>query len=317
MVDNGADVQIDRGNYTRIHNAILEQLAKTNLNGREFRCVMFLLRSTYGFNRKEAQISLTEWTNGTGIKRGHIAATLDELAARKIITKTEGDAKTKRATAWQFNKYFEQWLTSTPLGTGFSGATSTQGGANTSTQGGTVTGTQGGTNTSTPHQSTIRSIKDSIKDNSKDIEKQGERPEALDAPKMPQRRVKVEADGYTQEARALGLTPVQFVEQLNTWLDITGTRALVDAGDDNRLRYAKEDTLILARLGYADKETALELADLWRADNPYRTGKRPTWANLKDFASQRAAAMAEAANRPAQRYSYTNPFTGEKVQVTA
>lgn len=153
---NGSDIQVEKGNYTRIHNAILEALASTNFSGRELRCLLHLLRMTYGFNRKATAISLSEWTKATGIKRGHVNETLKGLVDRNVITKTDGNASA--AAIWEFNKYAEGWLASTPSGTGFP-----------STYMGTGTSTQDGTGTSTPLMSTTEDTKDIIKDISKDV----------------------------------------------------------------------------------------------------------------------------------------------------
>jgi phage replication O-like protein O len=152
---NGSEIQVERGNYTRIHNAILEALSSTNFSGRELRCLLHLLRMTYGFNRKATAISLTEWSKATGIKRGHVNETLKELVQRNVIAKTDGNASA--AAIWEFNKYSESWGTSTGMGTGFTG-----------TDMGTGTSTQEGTGTSTPLMSTTEDTKDIIKDNSKE-----------------------------------------------------------------------------------------------------------------------------------------------------
>ena len=57
----GSEIQVDAGNFTRIHNAILERLAKsTDLNGAAFRCLMFLFRQTYGFGKKQDTLSFSQ-----------------------------------------------------------------------------------------------------------------------------------------------------------------------------------------------------------------------------------------------------------------
>lgn len=286
---SGSDIQIDKGNYTRVHNAILEVLAMTELNGRELRCLLHLLRSTYGFNRKEAVISLTEWCKATKITRGHVNETLKRLVDRNIITKaTEG---AYMPATWAFNKHHETWGTSTPMGTGFNG---TQGGTGTSTQVGTIDSTQGGTGTSTPLMCSTGDAKESIKERSKESIKTGEYAPGLELPK--QRAEKVIADDYTAQAKELGLQPAQFVAMVNVWLDIIGARALVDAGDTRKLDYVKGDTLILARLGYCDRDAALDLVDKWHEAYPYKTGI-PTLPNLKDYASQTAETV-----KPKKKY---------------
>jgi phage replication O-like protein O len=111
MVANGADIQIDRGSYTRIHNAILERLAHHDFTSREYACILYLLRMTYGFNRKECQLSNGDFAKATNIERPAIIKTLRGLVQRSVICKDEGDPY--HAATWSFNKYFEQWDTPT------------------------------------------------------------------------------------------------------------------------------------------------------------------------------------------------------------
>jgi phage replication O-like protein O len=106
-IPDGPSIQIDNGDFTRIHNAILDKLACMPLSGRQFRCLMFLFRKTYGFNKKIDKISLSQWTEGTGIARQHVWAILHSLqTARIVYCESNGP---KRAMTWGFNKYHEQW----------------------------------------------------------------------------------------------------------------------------------------------------------------------------------------------------------------
>lgn len=97
-------IQVEDGEYTRIHNAILEALAKARLTGSEFRCVFYLLRKTYGWNKKEDRISLSQWAEGTDTKRNHVMSILNGLIAKKIIYKLDGYIPT-----YGFNKYTDEW----------------------------------------------------------------------------------------------------------------------------------------------------------------------------------------------------------------
>jgi phage replication O-like protein O len=97
-------IQVEDGEYTRIHNAILEALAKARLSGSEFRCVFYLLRKTYGWNKKEDKISLSQWAEGTDTKRNHVIATLNGLVEKKIMYRVDGYIPT-----YGFNKHVEEW----------------------------------------------------------------------------------------------------------------------------------------------------------------------------------------------------------------
>lgn len=103
-------IQIDDGEFTRLHNDILEKLALARLTASEFRCLMFLFRSTYGWQKKEDTISLSQWATGTGTdpeKRHNMLRTLQGLVAKRVIYSIP-NGNNKPAT-WGFNKYFDEW----------------------------------------------------------------------------------------------------------------------------------------------------------------------------------------------------------------
>lgn len=106
MITCGADIQTENG-FVRIHPAILELLARQTLSGREFRCLMFLFRKTYGYHKRDDRISLSQWEQGTGIPRTRVGAVLTELVAKNIVTKKDNGAN--RPATWGFNKHFETW----------------------------------------------------------------------------------------------------------------------------------------------------------------------------------------------------------------
>lgn len=103
---NGKSIQVDDGEFTRVHNAIFEALARARLSGSEFRCVMFLFRKTYGWNKKEDVISLSQWAEGTDSKRPHVLTTLNSLLKKNIIYRRLDGGQ---IPTYGFNKYIEQW----------------------------------------------------------------------------------------------------------------------------------------------------------------------------------------------------------------
>jgi phage replication O-like protein O len=102
----GKEIQIEGGEYTRIHNAILETLSYARISGSEFHCVMFLFRKTYGWGKKDDRISLSQWADATKTKRPHVLAALNKLIKRKIIYKTGIKGQ---IPSYGFNKYIEEW----------------------------------------------------------------------------------------------------------------------------------------------------------------------------------------------------------------
>ncbi|USK46321.1 replication protein [Cytobacillus oceanisediminis] len=96
-----------KNGYTRIANEILEKIAKTDLNGTQLRIVMVIWRYTYGFSRKEYEISLAFLAEAIDTLRGHVDRELTNLINRKIIN-VVGIGK-RRGRILSFNKNYEEW----------------------------------------------------------------------------------------------------------------------------------------------------------------------------------------------------------------
>lgn len=109
MIDQGIDIQVERGNWAKVHNCILEKLACIKLDGREAKCIFFLLRMTYGNQTKEHCISLSLWADGTSIDKRHVKPVIDKLIERNIVYRLEGKRGRGNTAIYGFNKYFEQW----------------------------------------------------------------------------------------------------------------------------------------------------------------------------------------------------------------
>lgn len=106
-----SDIQIDAGDFTRLHNTILEKLAVARFTASEYRCLMFLFRATYGWQKKEDAISLSQWAAGVGLDakkdRGNVLNTLNSLVAKRVICMKVNGAG--HVSTWGFNKHFDDW----------------------------------------------------------------------------------------------------------------------------------------------------------------------------------------------------------------
>ncbi len=110
-----ANPQKERG-YTAIANEIMEALSKTRIAGEARQVLDFILRKTYGFNKKEDAISLSQFYLGTGLSKTHIIRALHYLGNINIICITKkGKGKTNN---YRFNKDFTTWQPITKKGTG-------------------------------------------------------------------------------------------------------------------------------------------------------------------------------------------------------
>lgn len=99
--------QLENG-YTRIANEILEMLAKTDLNGTQRRIIDVVLRQTYGFQRKEHEISLNFLSNATDIHKMQIQRELASLIDRKILIVVK-EATFNKSRILTFNKNYKEW----------------------------------------------------------------------------------------------------------------------------------------------------------------------------------------------------------------
>lgn len=105
----GSDIQVEKGNFTRIHNAILEKIITSHFTSREYSAILYLLRITYGYQTTEVKLSGTDWEQGTGIKRQNIMAVVSDLVERNIILQTGGGRGRGNVATYRFNKYFDMW----------------------------------------------------------------------------------------------------------------------------------------------------------------------------------------------------------------
>lgn len=101
---------VEDGNYMRLHNEIVEALAAMPLNGSEFRCLMAVFRKTYGWNKKEDEISYGQIAELTNLDRRAVIRAMQSLLDKNLIYRKDNGQFTE--ATWGFNKYFDQWGTS-------------------------------------------------------------------------------------------------------------------------------------------------------------------------------------------------------------
>lgn len=97
-----------RDSYTKLFNPILEALCKTEFTGREMRVVLFVIRSTYGWNKKKYPLSKSFIAEGTGISRRHVGDVVRELVRRNILI-DYGTDKKSRCKVYGLNKKYSTW----------------------------------------------------------------------------------------------------------------------------------------------------------------------------------------------------------------
>ncbi len=96
--------QLENG-YTKIANEIMDALIKFRIPGEERQCLDFIIRKTYGYNKKEDMISNSQFVAATGIKKGNVSRAIKNLISKNIVIKNDN----KRIPSYRFNKFYKQW----------------------------------------------------------------------------------------------------------------------------------------------------------------------------------------------------------------
>jgi phage replication O-like protein O len=92
--------------YTKIANELLQELCKVRIPGEAMQIFLVILRHTYGYNKKEDRIALSQFTEETGIVRTHVQRAIDKLVKVNIVT-LKGNCV---GVYYGINKHFSTWL---------------------------------------------------------------------------------------------------------------------------------------------------------------------------------------------------------------
>jgi len=96
--------QLENG-YLRIANEIVDKLCSYRLSGEEWMVLLTILRKTYGFQKKEDVISLSQFFKATGLAKPSICRAINKLVKKKVINKKA----TGNSYSYCFNKIFTTW----------------------------------------------------------------------------------------------------------------------------------------------------------------------------------------------------------------
>jgi phage replication O-like protein O len=107
-----ANPQKENG-YTSIANEILEQIAKIKLSPTQYRIIFIVWRYTYGFNRKEHELSLSFLSTATGCDKRQLQRELKSLEEKKVIDQVIKSGAYRKVS---FNKNYEEWVGETTIG---------------------------------------------------------------------------------------------------------------------------------------------------------------------------------------------------------
>lgn len=106
---NDKELQLENGNYTRVVNRLLEELAHAKLLGAEYAVCLYLMRKTYGFQKKSDQVSLSQFEAGTGLSRPTVVKALKNLQLVKVLKLVKTGSSVHQSSEYSINKYFGTW----------------------------------------------------------------------------------------------------------------------------------------------------------------------------------------------------------------
>jgi len=96
--------------YTPIANELMEKLGRYRISGQEWQILIVVLRQTWGWQKKEDEISLSQFVEKTEMDRSSCVRAIRKLVTKKLLS---SDKKvTTYANKYRFNKDYGQWTAS-------------------------------------------------------------------------------------------------------------------------------------------------------------------------------------------------------------
>lgn len=91
--------------YVPIANELVEHLASIRISGEAMQVLWVILRKTYGFNKKEDAIALSQFCLATSLKKQTIIRALAKLKQMGVVTQKGYGA----ANIYMFTKDYDKW----------------------------------------------------------------------------------------------------------------------------------------------------------------------------------------------------------------
>lgn len=91
--------------HIEIANDIAEKLVSSPLSGAELRILIFIIRKTWGWNKKKDKISISQIVGKSQLDRSTVCEVLNKLVGKRLLLKEKG-----RINTLQFNKDYDQWV---------------------------------------------------------------------------------------------------------------------------------------------------------------------------------------------------------------
>ena len=93
--------------FLALSTEIVDNLCHYRITGEQWNVLWVVLRKTYGWNKKEDQISISQFEKLTQIKRSSIVRAIKSLVANKLLCSSKG--ATGITTTYSFQKDYNKW----------------------------------------------------------------------------------------------------------------------------------------------------------------------------------------------------------------
>ena len=100
--------------YTPIANELLEAIYRTNFTSTELKTILFTMRYTYGFSRKEHELSLNFISKGIGISKRYISSSVSKLIEDNVLQVVREHTDTQSRII-KLNKNYNKWMNRTTV----------------------------------------------------------------------------------------------------------------------------------------------------------------------------------------------------------
>ena len=104
LANYNGNPQVEDG-YTKIANELLDAILLFDFSERQCKIVFAIIRKTYGYNKKQDDISLSQLSAITKIPNNHVSSIISKLVEMNVIIKNKG----KFANVLSINKAYDSW----------------------------------------------------------------------------------------------------------------------------------------------------------------------------------------------------------------
>lgn len=100
--------------YTPIANELLEAIYRTDFTSTELKIILFTMRYTYGFSRKEHELSLNFISKGISISKRYVSSSVSKLIEDNVLNVVREHTDTQSRVI-KLNKCYNKWMNRTTV----------------------------------------------------------------------------------------------------------------------------------------------------------------------------------------------------------